>query len=68
LKPEEPTPPQQNFDHYSTRGEAFNAAKKAGLDIFDWKGKSYTTETKEEKAAARAASQTPEAPVRPIGL
>jgi hypothetical protein len=44
LKPEE-LPTQQNFDNLPY-GKAFNAADKAGLDRFNWKGKSYTTEKK----------------------
>jgi hypothetical protein len=30
-------------------GEAFKAARKQGLGTFTWRGKKYTTETKEEK-------------------
>jgi len=35
-------------------GEAFAEARKAGKKTFDFGGKSYTTETKEEKAGATA--------------
>lgn len=31
-------------------GEAFKAARKQGLKTFTWRGKEYTTETKEDKA------------------
>jgi hypothetical protein len=35
-------------------GEAFASARKAGSKTFEFGGKSYTTETKEEKARATA--------------
>jgi hypothetical protein len=31
-------------------GDAFKAARKQGLGTFTWRGKKYTTDTKEEKA------------------
>jgi hypothetical protein len=31
-------------------GEAFRAARKQGLKTFTWRGKEYTTDTKEDKA------------------
>lgn len=36
-------------------GEAFKAARKQGLETFTWRGKKYTTETKEDKAKKREA-------------
>ena len=33
-------------------GAAFNVAKKDGLTTFPWRGKQFTTQTKEEKRAA----------------
>jgi hypothetical protein len=40
-----------------TFGEAFKAARKAGKDKFTYNGKSYTTETADEKAKAKAADK-----------
>jgi hypothetical protein len=40
-----------------TFGEAFKEAKKAGKDKFTYNGKSYTTETADEKAKAKAADK-----------
>lgn len=31
-------------------GQTFNAARKAGKKTFTWQGKSYTTETREDRA------------------
>ena len=39
-------------------GQAFAEARKAGKKTFDFEGKSYTTETKEEKAGAIAKKAT----------
>lgn len=39
-------------------GEAFAEARKAGKKTFEFGGKSYTTETKEEKAGATAKKAT----------
>lgn len=48
-KPVEPLPQPKNF------GSAFAQARKAGLSVFEWNGKQYTTQTKEEAAAGRKA-------------
>jgi len=37
-----------------TFGQAFRAARKEGKDTFMWRGKKYTTETKEEKDRKKA--------------
>ena len=39
-----------------TRGEAFNRARRTGEKTFEFEGKKYTTETKEEKDAREAAA------------
>jgi hypothetical protein len=41
------SPAAKDSDSFS---EAFNKAKKSGKKTFNWKGKSYTTKTAEEKA------------------
>lgn len=38
-------------------GEAFRAARKQGLKTFTWRGKEYTTETKEDKAKPKAEAE-----------
>ena len=55
----------------ATFGEAFNSARQSGLDAFEWEGKRYTTQTKEEAASKQQAA----APVRaaaaglqPVGM
>jgi hypothetical protein len=40
-------------------GEAFNRAKKQGKKTFTWEGKSYTTETEEEKAKLTQSNDDP---------
>lgn len=37
--------------------QAFAEAKKAGLDVFEWNGRKFSTETKEEKEAKLRARQ-----------
>lgn len=48
-------------------GDAFAAARKSGLKTFEWNGKKYTTQTKEEAAAAprRTATAKPAARANP---
>jgi len=38
----------------SNFGKAFSAARKQGLKVFEWNGKQYTTELKEEQEARQA--------------
>lgn len=39
-------------------GAAFRAARKQGLKTFTWRGKEYTTDTKEDKAKPKAEAKT----------
>jgi hypothetical protein len=50
-----------------TFGKAFNAARKAkgSGKTFSWKGKSYTTNLKEEKAKTPAKKTAPKTTARP---
>ena len=49
-----------------TFGQAFAKARRQGLSVFEWKGKKYTTQLKEEVTpAASPAQPVPTQPTQP---